>query len=376
MNHRLEYFAALLVLLTIAAGCNRKTKGDFSSGKQIVLQLKPNSENPRNSEGDFIQLKEGRMLFVFSSFTGGGGDHAKGHLAGCFSDDHGKTWSQEKSVVLPNEGDLNVMSVSLLRLDNGNIAMFYLRKNSLSDCIPHMRISTDETKSWGEPKRCIQDTGYYVLNNDRVVQLENGRILVPVANHTWGTKEFNSRAKIECYFSDNHGASWNCSSEAVNPEQVVTQEPGVVELKDGKIMLFCRTTAGVQYLSFSEDSGDSWSPLQPGGFSSPCSPASIERIPSTGDLMLVWNNNTSTTEKERNKRTPLSLAISKDEGKSWEKVKNVEDNPDGWYCYTAIEFADGYALLAHCSDNLQHSAQLSTTQITRLSMDWIYSDQP
>ena len=61
MTYRLEYVAALLLLLTITAGSNRKTKGDISSGKQIVLQIKSDPENPRNSEGDFIQLKDGRI---------------------------------------------------------------------------------------------------------------------------------------------------------------------------------------------------------------------------------------------------------------------------------------------------------------------------
>ena len=375
MINRWRLFAALLLLLTLTAACCKKMPSDINSGKQIVLQLKPGPGNPRNSEGDFIHLKDGRILFVYTYFTGGGGDHSKAHLAGCFSDDYGKTWTREQAVILPNEGDMNTMSVSLLRLDNGNIAMFYLRKNSETDCIPYMRISTDETKSWGDAKRCIQDTGYYVMNNDRAVQLENGRILLPVALHSWDSQELRNMGKIKCYYSDDNGSTWHCSPEAANPERAVSQEPGIIELNDGKIMLFCRTGSGVQYLSFSEDRGETWSPLKPGKIRSPLSPASVERIPSTGDLMLIWNNNSNSSDKDSGRRTPLSLAISKDEGKSWEKVKTIENNPFGWYCYTAIEFADGHALLGHCSDDLRYTNSLSTTQITRISMDWIYADQ-
>ena len=43
------------------------------------------------------------------------------------------------------------MSVSLLRLRDGAIALFYLRKNALDDCRMVLRLSTDEGKTWGSP---------------------------------------------------------------------------------------------------------------------------------------------------------------------------------------------------------------------------------
>lgn len=44
------------------------------------------SDNPRNSEGDFIQLKDGKILFVYSHYDGkSSGDHASAYLAGRYS---------------------------------------------------------------------------------------------------------------------------------------------------------------------------------------------------------------------------------------------------------------------------------------------------
>ena len=138
-------------------------------------------------------------------------------------------------------------------------------------------------------------------------------------------------------------------------------------------MLFCRTDTGLQYFSFSDDHGKTWSPIEPGNIKSPLSPASIERIPATGDLLLVWNNN---YEPDRNggKRTPFNLAISKDEGTSWQQIKTVESDPAGWFCYTAIEFVDNHVLLGHCAGDKRINNGLATTQITRISMDWIYNE--
>ncbi|MDH7569773.1 MAG: sialidase family protein, partial [Armatimonadota bacterium] len=85
-----------------------------ADGVRKIRLLPPGPGNPRNSEGDFIQLQDGRILFVYTHFTGGGEDHATAHLAGRFSSDGGYTWTPDDVVVLPNEGAMNVMSVSLL----------------------------------------------------------------------------------------------------------------------------------------------------------------------------------------------------------------------------------------------------------------------
>jgi len=353
----------------IALGCSHG-QNQKHSGKEIVLRLEPGKGNPRNSEGDFIQLKNGSILFVYSHFTGGTGDNASAYLAGRKSKDGGITWDKEDLKIISNEGGMNTMSVSLLRLENGEIVLFYLRKNSETDCIPYMRISTDEAKTWGEPKRCIPTEGYHVVNNDRLIQLPNGRIIFPTSLHeapNWGY------GKVITYYSDDKGNTWKKSQQVANPENIILQEPGIVELKGGKIMLFSRTESGVQYFSFSDDYGETWSAIEPGNIKSPLSPASIARIPSTGDLLLLWNNN---YEKGRDggKRTPYNLAISKDEGKTWEKVKSVESDPAGWYCYTAIDFTKDHILLAHCAGDTKTNNGLSTTQITRLSLDWIYKE--
>lgn len=124
----------LVIALLLPGGCSVK-HADKKPGKEVVLKLEPGPGNPRNSEGDFIQLKDGRILFVYTHFTEGTGDNAGAFLAGRISTDKGKTWSDKDVTVISNEGGMNVMSVSLIRLANGRIALFYLRKNSETDCV-------------------------------------------------------------------------------------------------------------------------------------------------------------------------------------------------------------------------------------------------
>ena len=193
---RFVWSAALaLILVNCSAAITRPDK-------EMLLVINPSIGNPRNSEGDIIELKDGRLCLIYTRFkNGSGSDYGEADLAMRISDNNGKTWSDDRIVVV-NPGGLNVMSVSLLRLISGEIALFYLRKVSKTDCRPLMRISSDEAKTWSNPVVCIDDkVDYYVLNNDRAVQLKSGRLVLPVALH------HNSDWKGErmCYLSDDKG---------------------------------------------------------------------------------------------------------------------------------------------------------------------------
>lgn len=343
-----------------------------------ALELPPGKDNPRNSEGAFVSLKDGRVLFVYTHFTGGGGDHDAAYLAGRYSSDGGRTWTKEDRTVVANEGGMNVMSVSLLRLQSGVIALFYLLKNSEQDCRPVMRISRNEGETWNDPVMCIADeVGYYVLNNDRAIQLKTGRLLLPVCLHAvQGAEKMDWQGTVMCYLSDDDGKTWRRSKTAQKGydaagKRVTTQEPGVVELKDGRVMMFIRASGGCQYLAFSSDGGDTWSTPVPSDIKSPVSPASIKRLPSTGDLLLVWNDHADIPPSLQDRRVPLSTAISTDDGKTWQHVKALEGNPQGWYCYIAVYPVGDSVLLGYCAmSNLAHS------RITRVPVSWLYGDRP
>ena len=366
------FFSVTLLILSFFVSCQNHTGKEGI--RKVVLYLKAGEDNPRNTEGDFITLKNGRILFIYVHYTGASfQDDSPAYLAGRYSDDGGKTWSNDDFIVVENEGGINVNSVTLLRLQNGNIALFYLRKNSREDCIPMMRISTDEAKTWSNPVTCITDKkGYFILINNRVIQLNNGRLLMPVACHkTPEDPQWDSKGRIYSYYSDDNGVTWHCSEEVPNPSGVVTQEPGVIELKDGTIMMFIRATGGFQQLSYSKDKGQTWSPMVTSNIQSPVSPACIARIPSTGDLLLVWNNNDG-NKPEMKSRTPLTTAISKDEGKSWGYITNIESDPDGYYAYTAIHFTKKNVLLGYYTVNPLNQPRVDETTVSLLRQKDLY----
>ncbi|HUW20435.1 MAG TPA: sialidase family protein [Sedimentisphaerales bacterium] len=347
---------------------------------QTLLVIEPTSQQPRNSEGDIVQLKDGRLCLVYSRFTGGTRDHSTADLAMRTSSDNGKTWTNDK-ILVPNEGKCNVMSVSILRLKNGELLLFYLRKEArLRSCSTYVRRSTDEFETLSPPVRVTLLEGYHVVNNDRAVQLSTGRLIVPAALHTGfdetGTKvtDFSSMGIPIVYYSDDDGRSWHKSNTAITPvseRKSVLQEPGVVEIRDGRLWMFMRTTHGFQYGCYSSDGGITWSEPTPTSLASPCSPATIERIPWSDDLLCVWNDHSGAHPFQKGKRTPLCVAISKDDGRTWSKSRIIEADPNGWFCYTSMSFVDNRALLSYCAGDKQVGG-LNRLKVLALSKDWLY----
>lgn len=344
----------------------------------VVLNIEPTKENPRNSEGAFLRLKSGRIIFYYTHFYGGAGDESPARIAGIHSDDGGRTWSKPETIV-ENIGGHNVMSVSLLRLASGKIAFFYLLKNSWLDCRPYICLSSDEGATWSKPTLVIKAPGYFVVNNDRLVQLSTGRLIVPTAYHRariedpQSSKVFDPRGIDLWYYSDDEGQTWREAATwwalPVHSSSGL-QEPGLVELSDGKLFGWARTDQGVQYGLSSADGGNTWTAPVPLEMASPTSPASIKRLPNSTSLLAIFNDHSGKFPFPKGKRTPLVAAISDDNGKTWPRTKLLEGDPDGWYCYTAMYYVDDVVLLAYCAGDSKVGG-LNRLRIRRLSLDTI-----
>ena len=70
------------------------------SVNEVVLNLDPTRDNPRNSEGSLVTLKSGRILFIYTRFQGGAADHSPAQLVSIHSDDGGRTWSREPRTLI------------------------------------------------------------------------------------------------------------------------------------------------------------------------------------------------------------------------------------------------------------------------------------
>ncbi|MHC4871827.1 MAG: sialidase family protein [Planctomycetota bacterium] len=320
----------------------------------------------RAGEGCVVELFDNSLLMLYGSFRGPS-DEDKADLVEIRSTDGGLTWSDKKVFLAPSDDILNNMSVSMLPLQGGTIALNYLHKISTSECHPEFIKSTDNGKTWSKPVKTDSRGGYYVVNNDRMVQLKSGRILIPYAWHG-DAPDFGkegSQNMIGCFISDDNGESWRLSKQEghIQKEDIVLprfidnriddilhdfnlgwvqcQEPGVVECSDGRIMLWVRTPGGYCYRRYSEDGGDTYSQFKPiAEFSMPCSPQSIKVLPGSNRMIMLFNDNKEIPygHPQYGWRRPLSIGVSDDDGASWNLHGQLEPSEIPTNCYYSICF--------------------------------------
>ena len=326
------------VLVIIAAGilCGIGAAAEMAAQPIHKITVAPvGPKNPRNSEADIIQLKDGSLLLGWTEFyEGSGADHAPARISGKISKDGGRTWGKKYTLV-KNDGGCNVMEVNFLRLQSGPIALFHCQKNTQgTDCRVMMRTSADEGKTFGPAKPLSAPGKYTGLTNGRCIRLETGRILL----EAW------EGGDSYCCISDDDGKTWR-DGKRVSPAKGPCYEPACVELKDGRVMMLMRTGLGGQYMSLSKDGGETWTPPTPTQLVGTAAPVSISRVPTTGDLLAIWNHNPGKTGGMA--RSPLTAAISKDEGKTWQRVANIEDAAGDAWAYPAVTWIKDRALLTY-----------------------------
>lgn len=362
-------------------------------GKHIC-DLAPTPENRRNSEGCFLTLKDGRILFVYTRYGEQGyQDGCNADLYAVISDDNGETFGQPSLFYGRDRiGADNVMSVTLRWMDNGDMGLFFLRKIEGTQCNGIFVRSADEGKTWSEPIFFTEPLGYICVNPDRIIRLKSGRWLAAGAIHSSTRLEDTPDGKrkitegltagqLQIYASDDDGFTWNTIVKGISLptsryNTTGIQEPGIIQLADGKVWCFIRTDYGRQYECFSSDDGESWSEPEASWFTSPDSPLSMKRL-SDGRLFAVWNpiprGNVRPWRVDgamTGSRTPLVCAVSRDEGQTWESITTIESDDRRGFCYVAIhELNDGSVLLAYCAGSPEDKCCLSRLRIRKLTRE-------
>lgn len=352
---------------------------------KIIKDIAPTEGNPRNSEGDFISLEDGRIMFIYSRFYGTEGrDDSPSDLACIYSYDGGESFGEEKIIIRSvDEEALNIMSVTLRHLDNGDIGLFYIRRINDGELALKLRRSSDMGESWSEATHCLPAKGYYVLNNDRVNITSKGRWIIPTAFHRNGLTKvkgtrFDTRGTVVFFSSDDDCKTFRemngkCSMPFNRHFNSGLQEPGFIELNNGVLWAWARTDLGCQYEMFSFDDGESWTSPEPSRFSSPCSPLSIKRNPFDDSLVAVWNpipeyNGRKNVGYFTGGRTPFVLAVSRDDSKTWSEPVILDDDEMSGYCYCAMYFTKDALLLGYCAGGEEDKLCLARTRIRKIPL--------
>ncbi|MBI4625656.1 MAG: exo-alpha-sialidase [Verrucomicrobia bacterium] len=348
-------------------------------------------EHQRHDHAQIFPLSHGRLLLAWCEYyvrgparifrtpysPEGNTDQVPCQITGKVSKDGGRTWSG-RITLQENIGADNVKQPNLVRCANGDIMMFFTRWDfKAQQRSIHYKRSSDECETWSEVKQLTPPGGAYVLDNGRIFIHSSGRIILP----TFWTPEIWT--KIEnyeafCFYSDDSGLTWQRSRNRMSMPQRGAMEPTVVERKDGSLLVYLRSGVGYLFEAESRDRGETWTEPRPTKITSPQAEPCLRRIPKTGDLLLMWCNavpyamTPGGAETYHRPRNPLSCAISRDDGKTWENVKNIENRKGHDSAYPNVHFNGDEALITyyHTSDSTTGDCEL---MLKIYPVDWFYA---
>lgn len=124
-------------------------------------------------------------------------------------------------------------------------------------------------------------------------------------------------------------------TDDARPHPIKCIQPSILRLKDGRLQVLMRSHNGLLATSFSSDGGQTWSKVTLSDIPNNQSGTDAVTL-KDGRHVLIYNNFQTIMGTPKGPRTPLSLAMSTDDGRTWHHVLTLEDSPVSRYSYPAI----------------------------------------
>ena len=303
-----------------------------------------------DGEGDFATLPNGTLVMTYKAFVGGqiGGDWDDAEILARMSTDGGKTWSPSWLVVDKQFGGTNVFQTRLVWLDNGDLGFVYQEcTDGPGSSYVFFRRSTDLGRNWSDPVMISFDRDGFtsaLSSGNCLLRLPNGRLLVFVYGYEDPEDSFTNTEHYKgfVYYTDDNGYIWNRMDGVINLGTMSVEQSAVL-LDNGDILVSMRTREqGRIFQAISTDGGNTWSqPVAVEGLVTPSSTNTIITVPSTGDVLLLWNNEFAT---DNGRRVNQSSAISTDHGLTY---KNVKTLIEGRAIHPVIQFYGRTAVIQY-----------------------------
>ncbi len=238
--------------------------------------------------------------------------------SGCritYSDDGGMSWCD------PYEGtfaDGTRPSIyNLVELSDGSLGGVEIRSRPGAPMPIHetealFTVSKDLGKTWSEPRQMsdmrLRASAFF----NALMRTSSGRIILPVQFGLGRDRWHKRGAPFVGGYIDGE------LFILLEPDghMVGNFEPSVVETAPNTLLMFLRSKLGRVFQSWSTDNGETWTYPEPTHLAASNSPNILTRLPATGHVLAVWNQQSEQEIQEGYVRTRLSAAVSRNGGGS------------------------------------------------------------
>ncbi len=330
------------------------------------------ADHPRNSEAAVYPRRDGSLLLIYQEYLAsprGGGDDAPNRLVAVVSNDGGRSWTDKRIVAEPAPDQVNVYSPSLLPSQRGDLLLFHYAYQAIGagqavDSTGYLARSSDEGEHFSD-RRIVWEHRPFGAASSAVTRLPSGRLLFPVEHHVGELWTAEASIQARCVISDDEGETWQ-EGAAVRLPLRGCMEPHIEALTDGSVLMVMRTQLGSVFSCRSRDEGMTWSLPQATELRAPESCPELARHPRSGELWLLWNDGEYDPGfgSHFGKRSPLSLAVSRDEGRTWQRRSVIESDPDRAFTNPGVCFLqDGSAIVNYWTCRYRPDRRMANDRI-------------
>ena len=237
----------------------------------------------------------------------------------------------------------------LFRREDGAVLLFYKVGPDCSYWYTRYRISTDNCRTWSEASDLVPgDVGGRGPVRNKPIYLNDGSVLAP------GSTEIG---QWQCFFdrSMDGGVTWQRSADVRLGDEWLGKyddlrgrgiiQPTLWQTEQG-IHALMRSSEGYIFRTDSAD-GINWCAPYPTELPNNNSGIDAVKLPD-GRIVLCCNP----VAANWGQRTPLSLYVSGDNGKTFELLTHLYTDSRGGYAYPALQYEDGKLHISYTWDRL------------------------
>jgi len=312
MKIKIIFYFLILIFIPISA---YSREGPFYNGEMIFDKV----ANFPSCHASFIIELPNRDLFVV--WYAGTRESAKDVAVLGSRLIYGKSdWTEPEIIAdTPDYSEGN----PVLFIDRYNRLLLYymtMYGKGWTTCKIKLKISKENGYTWSNEEIFRDEFGWMVRNH--LLVLNNGDIIFPMYDEmAWSS--------VFMYSSDNLNSWKKTSILKSTPGNI---QPTTVQLKNGNLLSLMRTgrdrnEKNYLWKSISLDNGRNWTTPELTKIPNPNSAVEMVML-DNGNIVLAYNDSF-------NRRTPLELALSEDEGKTWKYSRAVETD-EGEFSYPSI----------------------------------------